>query len=149
MASGVDYLSQLDDAFRSVGFTTNKPGVANRSWHKAGRAIDLSQWFVVQGQQGIVFLPDPNNAGLWRALLRCARQDGTLGRWYDAQRTTGYGPAAYYIDVTTILENEGWTRIGSNAGVTEAWHYELHSGLTWYGAMEQLYAATTLRRFFP
>jgi hypothetical protein len=40
--SGIDALAVLADALRHPSFATNKPGVLDRSWHKAGRAIDLS-----------------------------------------------------------------------------------------------------------
>jgi hypothetical protein len=40
--TGQDVLAVLADVLRSPGFTTNKPGVAHRSWHKTGRAIDLN-----------------------------------------------------------------------------------------------------------
>ena len=148
-ASGVDYLGRLDEAFRSIGFQSSKPGVANRSWHKAGRAIDVVQWFKVGGRQGVVFIRDKNAGGLWRVLLRCARQDGSLGRWYTTAETQRRGPAAYYVDVTTIMTSEGWTRIYGYQNVTEAWHYEYRAGLTWRQAMRQLYSAGLVNRMFP
>lgn len=40
--TGQDVLATLADVLRAPNFTTNRPGVANRSWHKAGRAIDLN-----------------------------------------------------------------------------------------------------------
>ena len=49
-ATGTDALASLGDALRTPQYATNKPGVAFRSWHKAGRAIDLDQrlpWVVV------------------------------------------------------------------------------------------------------
>ncbi len=148
-ASGVDYLGRIDEAFRGIGYRTTKPGVADRSWHKAGRAVDVMQLLSVGGRQGVVFIRDPARAGLWRVLLRCARQDGALGRWYAAATTQGRGPAAYYVDVTAIFEREGWQRIPGNRGVTEAWHYEYHGGLTWRGAMLQLYSRRTVDTYYP
>lgn len=41
--TGVDALAVLADVLRQPSFTTNKPGVLQTSWHKAGRAIDLNQ----------------------------------------------------------------------------------------------------------
>jgi hypothetical protein len=49
-ATGDDALAVLGDVLRSPGYATDKPGVAFRSWHKAGRAIDLNiggPWRVV------------------------------------------------------------------------------------------------------
>ncbi|MFV9507577.1 MAG: hypothetical protein AB4911_23755 [Oscillochloridaceae bacterium umkhey_bin13] len=40
--TGQDVLAVLADVLRAPGFTTNKPGVAHRSWHKTGRAVDLN-----------------------------------------------------------------------------------------------------------
>jgi hypothetical protein len=40
--SGIDALHVLADVLRHPSFATDKPGVLERSWHKAGRAIDLS-----------------------------------------------------------------------------------------------------------
>lgn len=41
--TGIDALAVLADVLRQPSFTTNKPGVLNASWHKAGRAVDLNQ----------------------------------------------------------------------------------------------------------
>jgi hypothetical protein len=41
--TGIDGLSVLGDVLRNPSFSTNKPGVLQTSWHKAGRAIDLNQ----------------------------------------------------------------------------------------------------------
>ena len=147
-ASGVDYLSRLDDAFRSVNFETDKPGVASESWHKAGRAFDVASSRVVGGGEGVAFIRDPANRKLYRVLLRCSRQDGSLGTWYTSRQAAGRR-AGYYVDVTTILLSEGFQRIPPSGSVSEAWHYEYHPGLKWSTAMQQLYKLGTLRRLFP
>ena len=41
--TGRDLLAVLSDALRDAGYTTNKAGVSQTSWHKTGRAIDLDQ----------------------------------------------------------------------------------------------------------
>jgi len=41
-ATGQDVLAVLADVLRHPSFRPNKPGVARRSWHMAGRAIDLN-----------------------------------------------------------------------------------------------------------
>ncbi|MBA3947956.1 MAG: hypothetical protein H0X37_25825 [Herpetosiphonaceae bacterium] len=48
-----------------------------------------------------------------------------------------------------IVEAEGWQRIGSNAGVTEAWHYQYTGGLRWCQAMARLYSVKLLNAFYP
>ncbi len=40
--TGQDVLATLADVLRAPGFRSDRPGVADRSWHKAGRAIDLN-----------------------------------------------------------------------------------------------------------
>ncbi|HEU5090885.1 MAG TPA: hypothetical protein VFT99_25715 [Roseiflexaceae bacterium] len=40
--TGRDLLAVLADVLRAPGFQSSKPGVADMSWHKAGRAIDLN-----------------------------------------------------------------------------------------------------------
>lgn len=40
--TGQDVLAVLADVLRAPGFTTDKPRMAHRSWHKTGRAIDLN-----------------------------------------------------------------------------------------------------------
>jgi hypothetical protein len=41
--TGIDALSVLGDVLRAPSFRTNKPGVLQTFWHKAGRAVDLNQ----------------------------------------------------------------------------------------------------------
>ncbi len=41
--TGQDVLAVLGDVLRAPSLRSDRPGVANRSWHKAGRAIDLNQ----------------------------------------------------------------------------------------------------------
>ncbi len=81
-ASGVDYLGRLADVFRGVSYETSKPGVASMSWHKAGRAIDVAQAFNVKGVEGVVFVRDAASPRYYRVLIRCAKQDGSLGNYY-------------------------------------------------------------------
>ena len=140
-ASGIDYLGRLDEAFRTLDFRTSKPGVARHSWHNAGRAIDLQQG------RGVIFVRDAAARSLYRALLRCARQDGAQCAYYGPKQL----PRApgYYLDVTAILTSEGFQRIPPVGGVSEAWHYELRGGLTWAGAMTQIHSVRTLRRWYP
>lgn len=146
-ASGVDYLGRLDDVFRGVSYETSKPGVASMSWHKAGRAIDVSQAFNVKGVQGVVFVRDASAPRYYRVLIRCAKQDGSLGNYYGPKQLGARN--GFYVDVTTILLSEGFQRIAPEGSVSEAWHYEYRNGLTWSQAMNQLYPTSTLRRIFP
>jgi D-alanyl-D-alanine dipeptidase len=130
-----------------VDFQTRKPGVAQRSWHKAGRAIDVTTSYNVGGRQGVVFVRDPNARRLYRVYIRCARQDGLLGVLYGPKQLGG--KSGYYVDVTAILESEGFQRIPPNGKVSEAWHYEFRGGVSWATAMQELYSVRTLRKLFP
>lgn len=147
-ATGIDYLGRLDDAFRSVSFETDKPGVVSQSWHKAGRAVDLASSRIVGGVEGVAFVRDPASRGLYRIFLRCIRQDGSMGTYYAARKVAGRN-AGYYVDITSIMLSENFQRIPPTSGVSEAWHYEYHSGLKWSTAMRQLYKLGTLRRLYP
>lgn len=145
--SGVDYLGHLDDAFRGIEFETNKAGVSRYSWHKTGRAVDLSTSFIVGGVQSVAFVRDPQASPYFRTLIRCTRQDGQMGTYYN--RIGSRSRAGYYVDVTQILLDEGFQRIPPVGGVSEAWHYEIRGGLTWAQAMQQLYSRQTLRKYYP
>lgn len=151
-ASGVDYLAHLDEAFRGVDFETTKQGVASMSWHKAGRAVDLAQSRRVNGFAGVAFIRDTGAKNLYRVLIRCARQDGSLGKWYGPKALAGAAGTrqpAFYVDVTAIMLNEGFKRIPPQGAVLEAWHYELRGDLKWSTAMNQLYPVRMLRRLYP
>src|SRR3954471_1351311 len=41
--SGRDFLAKCGDILRDPHFTSGKDGVADRSWHKTGRAFDYDQ----------------------------------------------------------------------------------------------------------
>ena len=41
--SGVDFLAKCGDVLRPANYKSTKDGVADRSWHKTGRAFDYDQ----------------------------------------------------------------------------------------------------------
>lgn len=142
---GRDFLGKLDEAMRPVDYTTTKAGVAGRSWHKAGRAIDLKQ-----SVAGVVVIRDVKNRMLRRVLLRCAKQNGTQGAWYGPKGLQNRGKPGYYLDVTTVLSQAGWNRIPPQNGTSEWWHYEYRRGArSWNEAMSQVYSVRTLNRYYP
>ena len=53
------------------------------------------------------------------------------------------------VDITALMVEAGFTRIPSNPAREEWWHFELKGGLTWQGAMAQLYSISTLKRLYP
>ena len=148
-SSGVDYLGHLDEALRAVHFESSKPGVASKSWHKAGRAVDLAVSYRVGKFEGVVFMRDAANPRYYRVLIRTTRQDGSLGEWYGPKRLPRGRQPAFYVDVTTIMLSEGFQRIPPWGDVSEAWHYEMRGNHTWASAMRQLYGIRTLSRIYP
>ena len=142
---GRDYLGKLDEALRPVDYVTSKAGVATRSWHKAGRAVDVKQTY-----KGIVIIKDYKKAGFRRVLLRCARQDGSQGRWYGPKGIQGRGKPGFYLDVSALFRAEGWNRIAAQGKVSEWWHFEYRAGArNWQDGMRQLYPVRTLRKLYP
>ena len=54
------------------------------------------------------------------------------------------------IDITAIFEAHGWRRIPAQGDTSEWWHYEWHpEGVSWAGAMRQLWDLATLTAAFP
>lgn len=115
--TGEDALAVLGDVLRSPAYATDKPGVAFRSWHKAGRAVDL------------------NIGGPWRIV-----PEGSRYRIY--HRRSG-------VDITAVFEAAGWRRIPAQGSTPEWWHYEYHAGVSWEGAMRQVWPLATLQRDLP
>lgn len=53
------------------------------------------------------------------------------------------------IDITALMVRAGFTRIPSNPSRQEWWHFELQGGLSWQGAMAQLYPISLLKQLYP
>ncbi len=176
--SGYDYLGRLSDVYRPAGYYGHRLGYL--SWHKTGRAVDLLfDWHDEAGQNGLYVVRE-NVAGevYWRLWLKCAVQDGSLGEplfqapwhfWWHldpgtAPEAVAAGgrrlpiPPGYFVDVTTLAERYGWSRIASyrlddfhwlhDSTATEYWHYQHVDGLTWYQAMAQVYPPELLQELF-
>jgi TolB protein len=170
--SGYDFLGVLNDAWRGL----DHPGGAYLSWHKAGRAIDVRDWYAPTGRRSL-FITRQNLGDMtyFRIYLRAARQDGsqgaplresmweTEGRLADPLSAAAGGRAlpplaGYYVDFTDLAAREGWTRIPArtppdgdwrrNYLDLEFWHYERRDGLRWYEAMRGLYDADLLQARF-
>jgi hypothetical protein len=139
--AGFDFLARCGDVFRDAGFISSKDGVANRSWHKTGRAFDYNQ-----EDPHLVIVSDPH-AGkqYFRTYLKCARQDGTLGKKIRVRDVRGYYVDAYLADYTLTAESLGFMRIPAWSGWQahynrrEFWHSQYNpNNLTWDAAMLEL-----------
>jgi len=53
------------------------------------------------------------------------------------------------VDITALMIEAGFTRIASNPGREEWWHFEFKGGLTWQGAMAQVHPLSLLKRLYP
>lgn len=140
LGSGVDFLAVCGDVTRPANFVSSKDGVANRSWHKTGRAFDYDQT-----NKALIVIGEPKNGKQYfRSYLLCAVQDGTLGTKRLLRHYNGGSSNAYVFDFTAAAEEIGFSRIPAWSGWRwkynrrEFWHYEKRDGLTWDAAMLQL-----------
>lgn len=129
LATGFDFLAVCGDVLRTKDFHTTKVGVAEKSWHKTGRAFDYNQG-------------DPR--------LIVEREDKG-GRTYF--RTYLKAKSGKKWDFTAAAERLGWQRIPAWTGwhsswnKREFWHYQYNpQSLTWDEAMRQIYPPATSSR---
>lgn len=137
---GFDFLAKCGEIFRPAGFVSRKDGVANRSWHKTGRAFDYDQTcpdlVIVANQIG--------NKQFFRTHLVCRDQAGKQGVKRSLRDYRGGSVNAYVFDFTGAAEMQGFKRIPAWQGWQtyynrrEFWHYQFDEGLTWAAAMSQL-----------
>ena len=138
--AGFDFLAKLGDALRPANFVSDKDGVANRSWHKTGRAFDYDQT-----SSQLVLVSEPR-AGkqYFRTYLVCTDQTGKLGVKRSLRDIRGGSVNAYVFDFTAAAEKLGFKRIPAwngwqrNYNRREFWHYQFDEGLTWAEAMAEL-----------
>jgi TolB protein len=171
---GYDFLGQLSEATRPYDYFSDTSEYA--SWHKSGRAVDTLFDFNTQaGQVMEVVRDDMGGETFWRVYLRCTDQSGTCGRpltvntWdYSYTARNKIAPeqggierpasGAYYVDFTALAREYGWTRISSwndedfswtwHFLAFEYWHYQRPDDLTWYQAMQEVYAPAKLKATF-
>jgi len=168
--SGYDFLGELSEAIRPLDFYSAASAYA--SWHKAGRAFDtLLDFFDRRGPLLELAREDVSGDTYWRVYLRCARQDGSLGRpltvspWdhtYEGREVRGKGeggapeplPKGYYVDFTALAQLYGWQCISAHDDdgfhwheafkAMEYWHFQKTGGLNWYEAMLQIWDRETV-----
>jgi TolB protein len=172
--TGYDYLGELSEAYRPVQFYSDVSEYA--SWHKSGRALDtLFDFHNGEGQVMELVRDDRGGETYWRVMLRCLAQDGSCGcpltdaAWnYSRTARTELAPdeggvekgeiAAYYVDLTALMREYGWTRISSwdseefswtwHFKGFEYWHYQKTDGLPWYQAMLEVHPPDKVNQLF-
>ena len=138
--AGFDFLAKLGDALRPANYVSSKDGVANRSWHKTGRAFDYDQT-----SSRLILVSEPKGGKQYfRTYLVCTDQTGKLWLKRSLRDIRGGNANAYVFDLTAAAERLGFKRIPAWSGWQrhynrrEFWHYQLDEGLTWSAAMAQL-----------
>lgn len=141
--SGFDFLGVCGDVLRPADYVSKKDGVANRSWHKTGRAFDYDQT-----SNKLVIVSEPQGGKqFFRTYLMCARQDGSRGVKRLLRDYRGGSTNSYVFDFTAAAQSCGLTRIPAwkgwqdkdNYNRREFWHYQYNpEGVTWDDAMLQL-----------
>ncbi len=171
---GYDFLGQVSEAWRPYDFFNDTSEYA--SWHKSGRAVDtLFEYHTGDGQVMEIARDDMGGETYWRVFLRCADQSGSCGRpitvntWdYSYQARAEIAPDqggiekpvlyGYYLDLTALAREYGWTRISSwndedfswtwHFKAFEYWHFQKTDGLPWYASMQEVYAQAKLDNHF-
>lgn len=146
--TGHDFLAVCGDMLRTADFVSTKKGVANRSWHKTGRAFDYNQ-----DDKHYVIEPERIDGRIYfRTWLLCDEEKDLGGEDISGhliwQKGTLAKPAAgRYFDFTEAAAALGYHRIpawrdwGQKEYSTsmEFWHYQCDERLSWNEAMKFLY----------
>ncbi|MBN1679999.1 MAG: PD40 domain-containing protein [Anaerolineae bacterium] len=173
--TGYDFLGILEDAFWPQD-RPPEPGEPTENWHYAGRAIALDRDLIYTGLPAPIQIvrEDIEVNTYWRIFVRVAdeAQNGQLGEplrvlpWDFTARSGGdvddyerggkqyeQVPAGYYVDLTAIAADFGWTRVPAartwqyNFGAIQFWEFHKTGGLSWNDAMLELYTPGELDAF--
>jgi TolB protein len=155
--TGTDYLSLLGSSWRPMDHVPRE-GQSRRSYHVAGRAIDIDQTpYNVGSDQTVFAREDIGYRTFWRVFIKASQQDGTQGEplreapWslVVGSETGGQPmekiPPGYYVDFTTLAADYGWERVQAIYRWrtfypdVEWWHFQKTDGLPWWDAMKQVY----------
>jgi TolB protein len=157
LETGVDYLNLVGNTWRPMNHIA-RDGQSRRSYHVAGRAVDINQEpFQQAGVPTTIVREDIGGVTYWRVYIKAKNQDGSMGEplreapWALATGTAEGGapmvtiPPGYYVDFTTLAKDYGWERVRaiwqwrSYYPDVEWWHFQKTDGLPWWQAMEQVY----------
>lgn len=141
--AGFDFLAVCGDVMRDRGFSSNKPGVAQKSRHKCGQAFDYNQ-----ADKHLILVSEPKGGQqFFRTWLKCEKQDGSLGKKVTLKDVRGFSFKGYAWDFTEAAEDVGLERIPAWSGwqssytKREFWHYQLTEGTTYEEAIAYLYSS--------
>jgi TolB protein len=157
LETGIDYLSLVGNTWRPMNHIP-RDGQSRRSYHVAGRAVDINQEpFQQEGFPTTIVREDIGGVTYWRVFIKAKNQDGSMGEplreapWALSTGTAEGGapmatiPSGYYVDFTTLANDYGWERVRaiwqwrSYYPDVEWWHFQKTDGLSWWQAMEQVY----------
>ena len=157
LETGIDYLDLVGNTWRPMNHIP-RDGQSRRSYHVAGRAVDINQEpFGLPDNQVVIVREDIGGVTYWRVFIKAKKQDGTMGEplreapWSLQVGTAEGGapmtkiPTGYYVDFTTLAQDYGWERVRaiyrwrSYYPDVEWWHFQKTDGLPWWQAMEQVY----------
>lgn len=153
--TGVDIMQLPGGTTREIGSKTTKVGADNFSWHKTGRAVDISQklhWLIIkEGTQDDVHF----RLFLEKKPDKTKKQAARYDRKFDKANPPDVHHSPFkreseiykktFVDVTQILQDHGFRRIDPQKGwekvhdKQEWWHFEKRGGLTMYKALREIY----------
>ena len=157
LETGIDYLNVVGNTWRPMNHIP-RDGQSRRSYHVAGRAVDINQEpFQSADNSAVIVREDIGGVTYWRVFIKAKNQDGSMGEplreapWLLQVGTADGGqpmskiPSGYYVDFTTLAADYGWERVRaiyrwrSYYPDVEWWHFQKTDGLPWWQAMEQVY----------
>jgi TolB protein len=157
LETGIDYLDLVGNTWRPMNHVP-RDGQSRRSYHVAGRAIDINQGpFQSADNSTVIVREDIGGVTYWRVYIKAKNQDGSMGEplreapWLLQTGTAEGGkpmdkiPPGYYVDFTTLVKDYGWERVRaiwrwrSYYPDVEWWHFQKTDGLPWWDAMKQVY----------
>lgn len=152
--TGVDIMQDPGDTTRDIGLKTTKAGADNFTWHKTGRAVDISQklkWLIIkEGTKDDVRF----RLFLEKKPDKKQKQTTTYDRTFNKANKPDIHHSSFresaifkktFVDVTQILLDHGFSRIAPQEGweknrdKQEWWHFEKRGGLSMYGALREIY----------
>lgn len=172
---GVDFLGDITDALWTLEHRREVDEPV-RNWHYTGRSFSINRNQVGFPPPFEVVREDSDLATYWRIYVRVAEdaQNGSLGEplrrmpwdfaaaregdvdaYNQGGRLRGQMPAGYYVDLTELAYDYGWTRDAAASNWRNSfnarnyWVFQKREGLAWYDAMRELYAESQLGGFVP